>query len=180
MARFLSAEWFDEIEAATGHAGPGAVPADRGASTGGGAGSVVGTDGGRGPSTRAGNGGRARRAAQGEGLAQRDEPGAGGPPVVVEILVAGAPQGEVRYQVVVDGERVRVLPPGSAFKTAQVVMNSDYETFSGIASGRLSPIDALSKGMARISGDTRALYPGHGALLGADLLPPEVRARTTF
>jgi SCP-2 sterol transfer family len=105
---------------------------------------------------------------------------AAGPALVVQISVTGAPEGEVRYQVVVEGTRPRVLPPGAVFRPAQVELSSDYATMAGIAEGNLSAIDALSLGRARVSGDTAALSTDGPALAGLDLVPPAVRARTTF
>jgi len=134
VARFLSPEWFAELEAAAGTGSP--AP-----------------------------------------------PGSSGDieaPLVVEISVAGAPQGEVRYQVVVEGDRARVVPPGAAFRPPRVRLAGDYATFAEIASGRLSPIEALSFGRAKVSGDTAALSADSSALAGHDLVPPPVRAGTTF
>ena len=135
VARFLSAEWFDELEAAGVHDGAGAP---------------------------------------------RPEPGQPpAAPLVIEISVTGAPQGEVRYQVVVEGAQARVLPPGTTFRSAQVALSSDYATMAGIASGELSAIDALSYGRARVSGDTTALS-AQPFVAGLDLMPVVVRARTTY
>jgi len=102
------------------------------------------------------------------------------PALVVEISVTGAPQGDVRYQVVVEGERARVVPPGAEFKPAQVELRSDYASMAGIASGRLSAIEALSLGRARVAGDTAALASDGWRLTGLDLLPAAVREQTTF
>lgn len=88
--------------------------------------------------------------------------------------------GDVRYQVVVEGARARVLPPGAAFRPAQVELSSDYATMAGIASGQMSAIDALSLGRARVSGDTAALSGERSGLAGIDLVPPALRATTTF
>jgi hypothetical protein len=106
--------------------------------------------------------------------------GARQPELVVEIVVSGAPDGEVRYQVVVDNGRPTVLPPASSRWPAQVRMASDYATISGIASGRMSPAQALSEGRARLGGDTNALSSRHPDLAGLDLVPPALRASTTF
>lgn len=141
MARFLSPEWFGELEAARADV-----------DNVGDAGSKVGDAG----SNR------------------------GGPALVLGISVTGAPQGEVRYQVVVDGEQPRVLPPGAVFRPAQVELSSDYATLAGIAEGKISAMDALSRGQARVSGDTAALSTDRPGLAGLDLVPPAVRASTTF
>jgi hypothetical protein len=100
--------------------------------------------------------------------------------LVVGISVTGTPQGEVRYQVVVDGAQPRVLPPGAVFRPAQVELRSDYATMAGIAEGKITAMDALSRGQARVSGDTAALSTDRPGLAGLDLVPPAVRASTTF
>ncbi|HTV11912.1 MAG TPA: SCP2 sterol-binding domain-containing protein [Acidimicrobiales bacterium] len=151
MARFLTSEWFEELEAAYQAEAEGAAAAK------------VARAGAYRPGNAPGAPGQAATAA-----------------LVVEIFVAGAPQGEVRYQVVVEGERVRVVPPGAEQRTAQVRLRSDYATLAGIASGELSAIDALSLGRARISGDTGALGSRGTQLAGLDLVPAAVRARTVF
>ena len=102
------------------------------------------------------------------------------PELVIEIEVMGAPEGEVRYQVVLEGEQIRAVAPGRASWPAQVKLSSDYPTMAGIASGRLSPLEALSLGRARVSGDMSLLSAHSGRLAGLDLLPPALRATTTF
>lgn len=114
-------------------------------------------------------------------LSGRGPDGGSSPPdLVVEIVVSGTPDGEVRYQVMVCSARARVLPPGTAFWPAQVELHSDYATMAGIASGRLSAQDALSAGRARVSGDTAALPAHLPGMAGLDLMAPEARASTTF
>jgi hypothetical protein len=135
VARFLSREWFDELQA-----------------TGDNEGRPVG-----GATLTAGTG-----------------------DLIVDVVVSGAPEGEVRYQLVVEGERPRILSHEASFRPAQVELSSDYATMVGIASGRLSTIDALSAGRARFSGDIGRLSSQQPALGRVDLLPPPVRATTTF
>ncbi|HTW10501.1 MAG TPA: SCP2 sterol-binding domain-containing protein [Acidimicrobiales bacterium] len=106
--------------------------------------------------------------------------GRGETPLVVEISVTGVPQGEVRYQVVVDTEGIRVLAPGAQFREARVTLRSDYSTMSAIASGRLAAIEALSQGRAKLTGDTAALSAKGLALDGRDLVPASVRASTEY
>lgn len=102
------------------------------------------------------------------------------PDLVVEISVSGAPDGDVRYQVVVRGDQAGVVAEEDAFLPAQVEMKSDYPTMAGIASGRVSARDALSAGQARVSGDIGALSSRQSTLVGLDLVPPRARATTTF
>jgi putative sterol carrier protein len=103
---------------------------------------------------------------------------AGRPDLVVEIAVSDAPEGEVRYQLVVKGDLARAV--GGAPWTAQARISSDYATFSGIASGRLSAYEALASGRAKFSGNTSVLPALAQALAGADIVPAELRASTTY
>jgi hypothetical protein len=107
-----------------------------------------------------------------------DEPGK--PDLIVEVAVSGTPDGDVRYQVVVRGERAGVVSQEAAFLPAQVEMRSDYATMAGIACGKLSALEALSAGQARVSGDIGALSAKQSSLSGLDLLPAAMRAVTTF
>jgi hypothetical protein len=156
MARFLSPEWFAEL----GHA---AAPAAR----------VAGPEAGTGP------------VADGQQVLVEPEvviePEAViEPEVVIEIVVSEAPQGEVRYQVVVEQGRPTILAPGLSRWPSHVTLTTDYVTLSSMASGEVAPIDVLAAGKARISGDTGALSAHAQVLAGLDLLPEPVRSRTTF
>jgi SCP-2 sterol transfer family len=113
---------------------------------------------------------------------ERDAPDliAAVPDLVVEVAVSGGPAGDVRYQVVVRGEHAGVVSQEGAFLPAQVEMKSDYATMAGIASGQLSPIDALSAGQARVSGDIAALSSRQSTFLDLDMVPASTRASTTF
>jgi SCP-2 sterol transfer family len=102
------------------------------------------------------------------------------PDLIVEIAVSGAPEGDVRYQVVVRGERAGVVAHEDAFLPPHAEMKSDYSTMAGIASGQLSALDALCAGQARVSGDIGALSSKQSTLAGLDLVPPSARATTTF
>jgi hypothetical protein len=106
---------------------------------------------------------------------ERDEPD-----LIVEVAVSGAPDGDVRYQVVVRGERAMVVSQQAAFRPAHVEMMSDYPTMVGIACGKLSALDVLSSGQARVSGDIRALSAKQSSWSGLDLLPAATRTTTTY
>jgi putative sterol carrier protein len=94
--------------------------------------------------------------------------------------VPWAAAGVVRYQVAVTGPKAVVLAGPDACRTPQVVLSADYPTMAGIASGRISALDAMSSGRARITGNTAALS-SHQAVLGSlDLVPALVRASTSF
>ena len=106
---------------------------------------------------------------------ERDEPD-----LIVEVAVSGAPGGDVRYQVVVRGERATVVAQEGAFRPAQVQMKSDYATMAGIACGKLSTIDVLSAGLARVSGDIGALSGQQSSFSALDLVPAATRTATTY
>jgi hypothetical protein len=136
MARFLSEAWFDELS--------------------------VGAERLAGPQGTAGHAGASEQVSRGERVAAESR----APGLVVEVIASGAPEGEVRYQLVMD--------------LAHVELRAGYATLAGIASGELSAIDALSGGLARVSGNIAALSVNQSGIGGLDLLPPAVRATTTF
>ena len=138
VARFLSAEWFAQLEHSAGDV---------------------------------------RAARPFGGQAHEPVPPSG---LVIEIAVANGPEGELRYELVVEGEMAMARAGGTARQQPQVRLVSDYATISGIASGRLSASDALAAGRAKLSGDTAALFALAGGLAGLDLLPPALRAATSF
>jgi len=110
----------------------------------------------------------------------RATPGSPEPGLVVEIIASGAPEGEVRYQIMVDGQSPRVVSRKAEFRPAQVELRADYATLAAIASGRQSAIEALSSGLARVSGNISALSANQSRLSALELLPQVVRAGTTF
>jgi hypothetical protein len=102
------------------------------------------------------------------------------PELVVEVIASGAPEGEVRYQIVMELDGPRLVSRRKDFRPAHVELRAGYATLAGIASGELSAIDALSAGLARVSGNIAALSANEPGIGGLDLLPPAVRASTTF
>ena len=98
------------------------------------------------------------------------------PDLIVEVAVSGAPDGDVRYQVVVCGERATVVSEEAAFRPAQVEMKADYATMAAIACGKLSALDVLSAGQARVSGELGALSAHQSNLSDLDLVPAATRA----
>ena len=100
--------------------------------------------------------------------------------LVVEVIASGAPEGEVRYQLVMELDGPRLVSRREDFRRAHVELRAGYATLAGIASGELSAIDALSGGLARVSGNIAALSVNQSGIGGLDLLPPAVRATTTF
>ena len=150
MARFLSEAWFDELS--------------------------VGAERLAGPQGTAGHAGASEQVSRGERVAAESR----APGLVVEVIASGAPEGEVRYQLVMELDGPRLVSRREDFQRAQVELRAGYATLAGIASGELSAIDALSGGLARVSGNIAALSVNQSGIGGLDLLPPAVRATTTF
>jgi hypothetical protein len=150
MARFLSEAWFDELS--------------------------VGAERLAGPQGTAGPAGASEQVSRGERVAAESR----APGLVVEVIASGAPEGEVRYQLVMDLDGPRLVSRREDFRRAHVELRAGYATLAGIASGELSAIDALSGGLARVSGNIAALSVNQSGIGGLDLLPPAVRATTTF
>lgn len=105
------------------------------------------------------------------------DPAAELPDAVLQQVVTGAPEGEVRYQVIIRGGRATILKgsPGEADMT----FTSDYNTATAIASGTLSTEAALSKGRIRVSGNLSCLDGHSEALAGLDPMA-SARAETLF
>src|SRR5579863_2543652 len=155
MARFLSDAWFDELS----------VGAERRAAQ----------------RDHAGDAGDAGDAGTEQGTKPEQAAGDGrAPELVVEVIADGAPEGEVRYQIVMELDGPRLVSRREDFWPAHVELRAGYSTLAGIASGELSAIDALSAGLARVSGNIAALSANEAGIGGLDLLPPAVRAATTF
>ncbi len=104
----------------------------------------------------------------------------GAPELVVEVIASGAPEGEVRYQLVMELDGPRLVWRKEDFRASHVELRAGYGTLAGIASGELSAIDALSAGLARVSGNIAALSVNQSGIGGLDLVPAAVRATTTF
>jgi hypothetical protein len=132
MARFLSDEWFEEVE----------------------------RDAGESPT---GRGGRP--------LEQVAE-------LIVEQVVTGAPDGEVRYRVVA-GPGGPVVTRGGG-TCPDLVLTTDYLTAAAIAQGQLSAATAVGQGRVKVSGSLRKRPGPAAALAGAQLVAAAVRDRTTY
>jgi len=104
------------------------------------------------------------------------------PELVIEVLVTGAPddpEATVAYQVALQGNDVRALPPRPR-PPPQLRFTTAYATAAGIASGQLSAYDALLGGRTRVSGEAALLVSRQPMLAGRDLVPAPLRASTTF
>jgi putative sterol carrier protein len=78
-------------------------------------------------------------------------------PVVVEQVVTGTPNGEVRYRISVDATRARVAAADAADAEPDLRFTTDYPTAVAIASGRENAQTALAAGRLRIGGDVEVL-----------------------
>jgi putative sterol carrier protein len=126
VARYLSQEWFDEINGVT--------------------------------ATQAGIAGDAR--------------------FVLQQIVTGGPDGEVRYWVRVDGGVVEARL-GEA-EEPDVTVNQSYETAMAVSSGQMTAQAAFVAGRIRVSGNTTLLLDHQAALAAlADALAP-VRRHTSY
>ena len=155
MARFLSDAWFDELS--------------------------VGAERLPGQHDNAGHA-ATEEATRTEQPTRAEQVAADGPApeLVVEVIASGAPEGEVRYQIVMELDGPRLVSRREDFRPAHVELRAGYATLARIASGELSAIDALSAGLARVSGNIAALSANESGIGWLDLLPPAVRATTTF
>ena len=105
MARFLSREWFDELDRASGEAEEmSSSLADR-------ARPDVAVE--QQPGGEASLGVEPLCVGEGQDVGEAQDVGetlhVGEPDLVVDVVVSGTPEGEVRYQLVVDGDRARIL-----------------------------------------------------------------------
>lgn len=112
------------------------------------------------------------------------EAGAGGPPLVLEQVVHGTPDGEVRYRVIVTAGAARIEPAAPLVNGApsppDLTIFSDWATASALAQGRLSAQSALMAGHLRIRGSLARLSTWAAGLAGLDPVPPDVRRHTTY
>jgi hypothetical protein len=125
VVRFLSDAWFEEVDAAAGHAPPSDTPI-----------------------------------------------------AVLQQIVTGGPDGEVRYHVIVAGGRA-VLIPGSA-DDPDATFTEDFATAAAIARGELTTQAALLAGHILVAGNMATLSARQDDLAGLDPVPTTVREMTTY
>lgn len=99
---------------------------------------------------------------------------------VLEQVVTGSPDGEVRYRVVVGDRAARLVRDGGP--DPDVTFTTDYPTAAAVARGALSMQAALAAGRVRVRGDLGRLADlvAAGALNGVDPVPAAVREGTTW
>lgn len=120
MARYLSPEWFDRIDAASQLPAPEAVP---------GADAIEGT-------------------------------------LTLQQVVTGGPAGDVEYQVIVSGDRVRVAPGRAA--RADAVVTADHATATAVHAGDLTIQEAFRQGRVKLKGDMALLLAAQATLAALD------------
>jgi putative sterol carrier protein len=113
----------------------------------------------------------ARQVAAPDGLAP-------GQRIVLEQEVHDAPDGVVRYQLVVDDEGVHVVtPPASA---ADLTFVCDYATAAALAQATTNAQEALMGGRLRLRGDVERFSVAREVLLALGDMFARVRATTEF
>jgi hypothetical protein len=104
--------------------------------------------------------------------------------VTVDQTVVGAPDGDVRYRVVIDGGggRAHRLDDGAptASPPADVRLTTDYRTAVAIARGAENAQIALAQGRLRLGGDVHALARFTAAIEAMPGVTRALRAETTF
>jgi hypothetical protein len=101
--------------------------------------------------------------------------------LVIEQVVEGTPDGDVRYRVIVRAGQARVeRGQGGGAPAVDLTITADWVTACAIAQGTLSTQRALMEGRLRVRGSTSRLSGHESDLVGLDPVPPEVRDRTTY
>ncbi|HEX2700787.1 MAG TPA: SCP2 sterol-binding domain-containing protein [Acidimicrobiales bacterium] len=115
---------------------------------------------------------RTARAADGLG------PVTAGAQVVIQQVVTGLPDGDVRYWIRVDDGAIQV-GRGDAERPDATVTQS-YATAVAVSRGELAVEDAILAGRAKLAGDIGVLVRHQAALQGVAAALAAVRERTTY
>lgn len=100
--------------------------------------------------------------------------------LVVEHVVRDAPEGEVRFQLVIDHGAIAVRGGSEAEAEATVTFTESYETAAALTRGELSVQAAFMKGDIKVGGNLAALTKCQPVLAEIDDLFEPVRARTEY
>jgi putative sterol carrier protein len=100
------------------------------------------------------------------------------PALVLQQVVTGTPDGEVRYHVAISEGRA-VVGRGQAAR-ADATFTQSFDTASAVARGELAPEAALLAGRIAVAGDMTSLSQRRDGLAGIDALTRAVRAATTY
>ncbi len=98
--------------------------------------------------------------------------------LVVQEVVTGGPDGDVRYVVAIDHGRTDVHPGDHPAPDVTFVV--DWDTAVAVATGSTSTQDAFTTGRLQVRGDMGVLLRHGTALAGLDAVFAEVRAATTY
>jgi hypothetical protein len=121
---------------------------------------------------------------------ERPQPAGAGPgetsgnQLVLEQVVHGTPDGEVRYRVVARDRTAHIELVGAIrngpLAAPDLTISCDWATAVAMAQGLLSAQGALMAGRLRVHGNLARLAGWAADLTGLDPVPPEVRRRTTY
>jgi hypothetical protein len=105
--------------------------------------------------------------------------------LILEQVVHGAPDGDVRYRVVVGAGTAYIAPatasnPNGRPVTPDLTIACDWATAVAMARGELSAQAALMAGRLRVRGSLARISGRAPDLLGVDPVPEDVRRRTTY
>jgi hypothetical protein len=112
--------------------------------------------------------------------AQEETSAAGEERLLVERVVTGTPDGEVRYQVLLSQAGVKMVPPQALLPGADLTITCEWATACAIARGDIPALAALMEGRLQVRGDLSRLGRLSHKVAKLDVLSPAVRARTTW
>lgn len=100
--------------------------------------------------------------------------------LIVEQVVRGLPDGDVRYQMRIGPDGTRVVSRGVDAPDADLVLVTDYPTARALHEGRVRAQDALAAGLLKVQGRPEAFAKRADLLARLDAAFAPVRAVTTF
>jgi hypothetical protein len=98
--------------------------------------------------------------------------------LTIEQVVRGAPDGDIRYHIVIDRGAVRVHPGGAA--AADLTFITEYDSACALGSGRANVQEELVRGGFKVTGQIDRVAAHQSALDALDDVFAAVRAATTY
>lgn len=98
--------------------------------------------------------------------------------LTIQQVVTGAPEGDIRYAVLIRNGAVELRPGDDA--GADVTITEDWDTATAVASGSMSAPTAFMTGRIRVGGNVGVLLDAQGCLQGLDKVFADLRDRTEF
>ncbi len=98
--------------------------------------------------------------------------------LVVQQVVTGAPEGDVRYVVVIHGGNISLRVGDDDHVDVTFII--DWETAVAMATGVVGGQEAFTTGRLQLKGDVGVLLRHGPALAGLEAVFAEVRERTTY